>query len=256
VNSDIKSVDLGTLVSDPPKTISQDTLVGEIDGLRTVFHSIAPHDSLRLEGSAQEGRVYLFTAGNGTIYTEDQTYEIGEIAFFAPRHNVPFTIKAATINANDTPLACLELITDLTAACQAELAETAAAFPMFLPYSACKTYKERIKSDKTVSRTILPEFTFPKLCLGSVQTTGDDRVAPHKHPMLEQLFFGLADNDCVLTADEVQMEFKEDILLHVPLGSTHGVEVHAPKKLHYIWIDFFKDKKGMDWIVQEHIHDD
>jgi len=74
--------------------------------------------------------------------------------------------------------------------------------------------------------------------------------------MLEQLFFGLADNDCILTADDAQMEFKENMLLHIPLGSTHGVEVHAPKKLHYIWIDFFKDKKDMDWIVQEHIHEE
>ena len=52
-----------------------------------------------------------------------------------------------------------------------------------------------------------------------------------------------------------ELEFTEHILLHVPLGSTHGVTVHAPKTLHYIWIDLFKDKKGMDWIVQEHIHE-
>jgi len=34
------------------------------------------------------------------------------------------------------------------------------------------------------------------------------------------------------------------------------VEVSAGKKLHYIWIDLFKHQKGMEWIAQEHVHDE
>ena len=51
------------------------------------------------------------------------------------------------------------------------------------------------------------------------------------------------------------MAFGEGVLLHIPLGSRHGVEVHEPNKLHYIWIDLFRDREGMQWIVQEHIQE-
>ena len=52
------------------------------------------------------------------------------------------------------------------------------------------------------------------------------------------------------------MTFFERQLLHIPLGSNHGVEVHEGKTLRYIWIDLFKHQKGMEWIAQEHVHDE
>jgi hypothetical protein len=161
-----------------------------------------------------------------------------------------------TIRTSNASLQFLEFIIDLSQTDVTEMEENAPKFPIFLSYSDCKTYKEKIKSEKTVSRTLLSEYTFPRLCIGSVETTGDDHVAAHRHPMLEQLFFGLQDNDCIVKADESEMEFKESVLLHIPLGSNHSVDVQKPKKLHYIWIDLFRERKGMDWITQEHIPDE
>ena len=229
----------------------KDVLPGEIEGIRTLCGSLAPGASRSTEASEGEGRVYIFFAGSGSVDDGDATHEIGEIAFFAPRHNTPFTMRAG-----DGPLQFLELVVELSPVDKAELAENAAKFPIFLPYSRCKTYRERIKSEKTTSRTLLAEYTFPRLCIGSVETTGDDSVAPHSHPMLEQFFFGLEDNDCVVTADDAELAFGEGVLLHIPLGSEHGVSVAAPKKLHYIWIDLFREREGMEWITQEHIPDE
>ena len=228
----------------------REILPGEIEGLKTVFYAVGPGESLRSKTSEQEGRVYLFTAGSGIVDDGENSHEVNEIAFFAPRHNAPFTTRATR-----APLVFLELIVALSETDRTELNDGADQFPIFLSYSDCKTYRERIKSEKTVSRTLLPEYTFPRLCIGSVETTGPDAVAAHEHPMLEQLFFGLQDNDCILTADEAQVEFKEGVLLHIPLGSRHGVVVKESKKLHYIWIDLFKERKGMEWIVQEHIEE-
>ena len=267
-------------------TTSAPVLVGEIDGLRTVFHAIAPGASLSPEYDEAEGRVFLFTSGQGWIETAGSIQQISEVTFYAPAHNTGFVIHAGRVEdgggepagavsvdaasshvdppqqspeppagQSTEPLRVLELIIDLSATDQEELQQVAARYPLFLSYADCKTYRERIKSDKTISRTLLPEHTFPRLCIGSVETTGDDRVAAHEHPMLEQLFFGLTGNDCIVRADEAQFAFGEGVLLHIPLGSSHGVEVHAPKKLHYIWIDLFRDRQGMDWIVQEHITD-
>ena len=74
--------------------------------------------------------------------------------------------------------------------------------------------------------------------------------------MLEQLFFGLKDNHVIVKADDMRLNFTENILLHIPLGSDHGVDVEADNKLHYIWIDLFRNREDMNWITQEHIHND
>lgn len=243
--------DVGELVAAGDVSAGREVLTGEIEGMRTLFRSVRPGETIQTAASEREGRVYVFVSGRGSLDCGGVSHAIGEIAFYAPCHNAPFCVRAS-----GAPLSFLELIVELSDTDLAELADNSAAFPIFLSYSECKTYRERIKSDKTVSRTLLAEFTFPRLCIGSVETTGDDRVAAHQHPMLEQLFYGLPDNDCTVKADEAELTFGEGHLLHIPLGSSHGVEVREPKKLHYIWIDLFRDRLGMDWIVQEHLGED
>ena len=228
---------------------STEVLAGAIPGLRTILHAVAPGESLPLEISANTGRVYLFISGSGSA-NDGTTQKILELALWAPCHNTPISVTAS-----DSPLRFLELDVELSPTDRAELEQNAGLFPIFISYSNCKTYKEKIKSDKTISRTLLSEFTFPRLCVGSVQTTGDDRVAAHEHPMLEQLFLGLQDNNCRVHADATTLSFGDGVLLHIPLGSRHGVDVEAPHKLHYIWIDLFNNSEGMQWIVQEHIHE-
>ena len=88
--------------------------------------------------------------------------------------------------------------------------------------------------------------------MGSVETEGPDIVDRHEHPMLEQLFFGLKGNECLVAADDLSLEFTEDMLLHIPLGSSHGVEVSKEKKLHYLWLDFFMNQDDMSYISEAH----
>ncbi|MFC1525745.1 hypothetical protein ACFL6X_02920 [Candidatus Latescibacterota bacterium] len=239
--------DLGSLAA-PELSAGKEVLAGQIAGLRVLLYEVTAGQTVRTSASESEGRVYIFVSGTGSIDGGDASHQISEITFFAPAHNVPFSVTTTAPS-----LRFLELIVELSETDLAELADNAAALPICLPYSECPTYRERIKSEKTVSRTLLAEHTFPRLCIGSVETTGDDRVAAHEHPMLEQLFYGLEDNDCLVRADDAELEFGEQHLLHIPLGSSHGVEVGAPRKLHYLWIDLFRDRKGMDWIVQEHL---
>jgi hypothetical protein len=86
------------------------------------------------------------------------------------------------------------------------------------------------------------------MAIGTVETTGPDSVGAHRHPMLEQLFFGLKDNDITVSADEARANLTAFSILHIPLGSNHGAEVAAGKKLHYVWMDFFMAKEGQEWL--------
>ena len=94
----------------------------------------------------------------------------------------------------------------------------------------------------------------PRLAMGTVETSGPDRVAPHEHPMLDQLFLGLADNDVIVHADEAQVRFPAYSLLHIPLGSSHWVEAEDGCQMYYMWMDFFLTKEGQEWLkTHQHV---
>jgi hypothetical protein len=164
--------------------------------------------------------------------------------------------KKASIKAGNGSLGLLEITIMLNEKEFDSVRLQTGKLPYFVDYTKCAEYKESIKSPKTTSRTILPENIIPRFCLGSVETTGPDTVGAHAHPMLEQLFFGLPHNDCVVKADEAVTTFKENTLLHIPLGSTHGVTVEEGRILYYIWMDLFRSQDDMSYIRENHITKD
>lgn len=240
-----------SLLDTHDRALKKEVLPNEINGLSTFFHSVIQGQSTEIEPPRHAASALLFTSGKGLIDTPTGSLGINEITLFVPERSAPIRVSAS-----GGSLEFLELAVPFSATDEKEWLARADNFPYYASYSECRTYREKIKSEKTVSRTLMPENLFPRFCMGSVETTGPDRVASHKHPMLEQLFFGLRDNDVVVRADGRHLDFTENMLLHIPLGSDHGVDVEAGRKLHYIWIDLFRDKEGMNWITQEHIQDD
>ena len=224
----------------------REVMKGEIAGLTCFFHSLPEGGLYTPPVSERASRVFFFVEGRGSIECGDRSHTVTEIALFAPGHQAASAIRASG------PLSFLELSIDLAPADVAWAAEQKVKPPYFAAYSDCKTYREAIKSEKTVSRTLLPANIIPRFCAGSVQTSGPDRVAAHRHGMLEQLFFGLPENDCVVQADEASCPFGGSVLLHIPLGSEHSVRVAPGKPLHYIWIDLFRIN-DFSWITQNHL---
>lgn len=80
---------------------------------------------------------------------------------------------------------------------------------------------------------MIPGFDF-----GSVQTTGPDRIEQHCHPLKDQVFMSFKENGATLLIDEGTHEFKENVALHIPLGSHHGVSAKEGQLVHYLWFDF------------------
>ena len=92
--------------------------------------------------------------------------------------------------------------------------------------------------------------------MGTIQIKGQDKVGAHEHLMLEQLFLGLSDNDCVEYADDAKVDFSQFSELHIPLGSSHSISVEKDEILYDIWMDFFRDKKGEEWLKTHNKNDD
>ena len=191
--------------------------------------------------------IYLFIKGNGTVIANKESYSIIPETIFLPNSIQNISINVAQ---NDT-IHFLKISSELTAQDKLDLA----AFPAentqnvyYTKFEDTEAYTEPIKSPNTVSRTILPNKIIPRIAMGTVKAPGPDHVGAHEHGMLEQLFLGLSGNDIIVYADKAKVNLPEYSVLHIPLGSSHSVDVGEGDEMYYVWMDFFRDKKGEEWL--------
>lgn len=225
---------------------SKTVLENEIQGVKVDQISVTKNalvETLRKDAKF----IYLFIKGTGTVTINNKEYDIVPETILLPNSNLKIAVNASK---NDT-LHYLKIASKLT---QQDLLDLE-TFPKentntvyYKKFTDCESYTEPIKSPNTVSRTILPNKFIPRIAMGTVQTKGPDKVGAHEHGMLEQLFLGLTDNKVVVFADEAQIKFPEYSILHIPLGSSHSVVVNKDEIMYYVWMDFFRDKKGEEWL--------
>ena len=91
---------------------------------------------------------------------------------------------------------------------------------------------------------MIPHEIIPRFTIGSVESYGYDLVRPHAHPMLDQFFFSFPENDMEVIIDDEKYNMKGNVIMHIPLGYNHGVEVTGDRHMHYMWIDFMPDKEA------------
>ena len=224
----------------------QPLMVGEIPEVSVDLVTVSGGATHAEPARPDDAVVWLLVDGNGSMQAKDRQYAVsGETIARAPQ-GWDWKIAAP----DGTAMQLVRVRRKLTAVDFDELKK----FPEFQQeplvkaFKDCTPYGEAIKSAKTVSRTLLPENYVPRMAMGTVETTGPDAVAPHRHAMLEQLFLGLKGNDITVTADSEKAALGEFTILHIPLGSFHGAQVAEGKRLHYVWMDFFADKAGQEWL--------
>ncbi|GIZ07772.1 hypothetical protein [Flavobacterium sp. UMI-01] len=234
---------------------SKSIINNEIKGILVEHMAITGEKALVDVAKPGYKTVYLFVKGKGNIVAENKNYEIVPETIFLPN----IVKKIAFTSAKNDTIHYLKISSKLTAQDLIDLKE----FPKentqkvyYAKFTDCKPYTEPIKSPNTVSRTILPNKIIPRIAMGTVQTKGPDKVGAHEHPMLEQLFLGLTNNDCVVYADSAKVHFPQYSVLHIPLGSSHSVSVEKDSVLYYVWMDFFLDKKGEEWLKTHNVKED
>lgn len=233
------------------KADRKSVLQGEIDGINTYYLELFKDNPYLIKPIQDSVRLYLITHGKGIITQGVRQFEVNGLNLF-----VPSIMEEASVLADTGDFGMLEIVIRLTSAEYQLLKQDQNKLPYFVDYTQCRQYREAIKSEKTISRMILPEDIIPRFCMGSVETSGPDKVGAHSHPMLEQLFYGLKGNDCIVEADGIKTAFKENTLLHIPSGSRHGVDVEEGKLLNYVWMDLFRSQEEMGYIKENHIMKD
>lgn len=129
-------------------------------------------------------------------------------------------------------------------------------YPYAVFFSEAPKYTEECKSANTTSRMIIPARIVPRFAMGSVEAHGEDLVEKHTHPMLEQFFFGLENNQCKILIESIEFPFGKNQLVHIPLGSEHGVRSDKGEVINYLWLDFLLDESGLEYMDSEHVVED
>lgn len=243
---EIPLVSLDILVPKNTQHFSQSILEGEIKDVH-VEH-VATNINAIVDSSKDGYKsIYLFVKGTGDVLVEDACYEIVPETIFLPNAAESITINpAADETLHYLKISCKLSAQDATALQELPVENTQNVY--CAKFSDCQSYTEEIKSPNTVSRTILSNKYIPRIAMGTVQTKGPDKVAAHQHPMLEQLFLGLSDNNSIVYADDTYVIFPEYSILHIPLGSSHSVSVEKDEIMYYVWMDFFLDTEGENWL--------
>ena len=96
------------------------------------------------------------------------------------------------------------------------------------------------KTPITTSTMWLQKNILPGIIIGGVSSRGENKVPFHKHPKIEQVFISLSNNQAKLVIDGLHVDFHENEVIHIPLGSEHGVESSNQGMINYIWLDFIE----------------
>lgn len=191
--------------------------------------------------------IFLFIKGEGLLQTDQKTLDIEPESIAVPFDPSNLTVEVA----DGGVLHYVRVRRQLSSDDRRELKKFKSRRGdgiYFKKFSDCEPYTEAIKSPQTVSRTVLPKDHVPRVAMGTVETMGPDKVGAHEHPMLDQLFLGLADNDIIVHADDDQIRMPAYSILHIPLGSSHWVEAEKGCRMYYMWMDFFLTKEGEAWL--------
>ena len=220
------------------ETVSVELCKGEINGARPVHHKIAAGDTMEFAAGAGYYHILILITGTAVYTTDGKDYRFDGRTTFVPAPDKALTVKA------ESDAEILEIQWDEEDGDAADLAEYKTVFPVVVPYQDSIQYIDPNKSEKTISRMMIPHEIIPRFTIGSVESYGYDLVRPHAHPMLDQFFFSFPENDMEVIIDDAKYNMKGNGIMHIPLGSNHGVEVTGDRHMHYMWVDFMPDKEA------------
>lgn len=209
-------------------------LPGCIPGATPYHHSIVAGSTLTLQPGPFH-HILILISGDVTFTTDKNSYTFHERVSFVPHPKLSVDIVALT----DCQL--LEIRWDWKEGDDELAAEYMTQFPHIQIYRNAKQYRDRNKSEKTISRAVIEQRIIPRFAFGSVETYGVDAVKSHDHPMLDQYFFSFPENEMDVLIDFQPIRMKGNELLYIPLGAMHGIDVKQGQHCHYLWIDFYPD---------------
>ena len=245
----VKLEDIKFALVDVLSETSSKMLSGEIPGAEVSFHRFKSNDKCVFCGESDKIRILFLCYGSVNFLGRNGIVSYKERAVYTDFPGKDITIFSKTDSG------VLEIEWSLSEEDLAELETKKDKFPYMQAYQDALQYRDPFKSETTISRAIIIHDFIPRFAMGSVEAKADDLVGQHSHPLLDQFFFSFAENDADLLIDCRILNFKGNTLVHIPLGSNHGVIVRGNQKMHYLWLDFTpvsQKKDAVEYLNEVH----
>lgn len=212
--------------------------VGEIPGSQCYHVTVPANECFVLSADNAHFNIFILVEGNCVMTSGKTVCTFDERVTFVPAPEEEMRLEAKT------NLQLVQIVWDITEEDVQLRAEYGTEFPLIQPYATGIQYVDPNKSPKTISRMMIPHKMVPRFAIGSVESYGYDYVKPHSHPMLDQYFFSFPENNMSLIINGEKIPMDGNVIVHIPLGADHGVEVTGTDHLHYMWIDFLPDNEA------------
>lgn len=205
------------------------------------------NEKLLLEKDKNQVNVFFLLNGNISFSDDNNFVNFAEKAFYIKDPNSKLEV------ATEKQANMLQIIWKIEDNEMSSFKSNLKNINNYGKYSESLRYKDFMKSDKTISRSIIEQKIILRFAFGSVETYGNDLVGQHSHPLIDQFFFSFEENDMILFIDDYKHSMKGFTLLHIPLVSNHGVKIEENGCAHYLWIDFIINSEGEDYLDRIHI---
>jgi hypothetical protein len=155
----------------------QQLLRGEIEGASVLSYRLPQGTTVLFSPRNDCVRIFILIEGEAEFSTAGRAFLFRERTFFVPDPARDLSVRAAG-NPH-----FLELRWDVSEKDAPVMKSFSPRAPLVQPYAASPLYDDDTKSKKTLSRSIILQHVLPRICIGSVETEGPDRVDAHVHPM-------------------------------------------------------------------------
>lgn len=223
-------------------------LAGEIPGATVINYTFPEGEVKQFEGRETFIRIFFLCSGSACFSAAGKTITFDGKAVFTALPSQAVFLRALS------GISLLEIRWEMNEQDLEDL-KNSSSFPFGMAYEDSPQYRDFFKSEKTISRAIIPQAMIPRFAMGSVETTGDDLIGQHSHPLLDQFFFSFPENNAMVLIDSCIYPLSGNTLLHIPLGSNHGVIALGEQYVHYLWMDFTPQelkKQAVDYLNEVH----
>jgi hypothetical protein len=238
--------EIGALMGSETKTL--ELFHDQIKGCRVYNHVIAKGDTIHFAKEQNGHHILVLVTGTASFLMEGALYQFSVRTCFVPGLDQPLDVRG------ETDVQILEIFWEMKPEDYEEMkGYFTSLFPKIQLYKDSMQYHDSAKSWKTINRIFLEQGNIPRFAMGSVESYGPDAVQQHPHPQIDQFFYSFPENDMDLMIDDDKFTQKGNVIVHIPLGSNHGVDVPDGRRMHYLWIDFWVDPKVDQMLAKGHV---
>lgn len=182
--------------------------------------------------------IFFFGKGKGYICDDEASYNITELAFYAPNFDV---IKYQIHAIEDMEF--VMTVIEMNEWDWEVFNSTHVRLPFFRLHSDCNRYVQNCKGPNTEARIVFSSKQLGRILLGTTRAIGEGTFEPG-HPAVHQWTYCVGNSNFNLCVDHGKIEkVHAGDFSFIPAGPDHDLYADPGKEVFYVWYEHFARTK-------------